>query len=167
MAQNVSTQLSGQIGENLLVAELGRRGILATTLSGNAPVIDVLAYKNEKSIPIQVKGQKKGNISVPKAEVYLQIEFDGDTQIVKRKKLGIDKNLIFVIIIIGKNLGDDRFYICKQGFIQDIVYRNHKNYLEKHNGVRPRNPKSTHCAYKEEDLIDMKDNWKLIDDALK
>ena len=166
MTKNFSTQLSGQIGENILVAELGRRGIVATTFSGNVPVIDVLAYKNKKSIPIQVKVQRKGSLSV-KAEDYLQIEFDGNIQIVKGKKRDIDRELIFAIIIIGKNFGDDKFYICKQGFIQDIIYKNHSNFLKKHHGIRPRNPSSTHCSYYEKDLINMKNNWELIENALK
>jgi len=39
-AKNYSTRLAGQIGENLMVAELGRRGIIATALAGNVPDID-------------------------------------------------------------------------------------------------------------------------------
>ena len=77
--KNYSTKLSGQIGENLLVAEFGRRGIVASTLSGNVPDIDVLAYKDGKSIPIQVKTSKQGNLSV-NANQYLNIEFSGDIQ---------------------------------------------------------------------------------------
>ena len=49
--KNFSNQLTRQISENLVVAELGRREIVATTFSGNVPDIDVLAYKNRTSIP--------------------------------------------------------------------------------------------------------------------
>ena len=51
MKKNFSNQLTRQISENLVVAELGRREIVATTFSGNVPDIDVLAYKNRTSIP--------------------------------------------------------------------------------------------------------------------
>ncbi len=166
MTKNFSTQLSGQIGENLLVAELGRRGIVATTFSGNVPDIDVLAYRNGKSIPIQVKALKKGSLSV-NASHYLRIEFDRNIQIVKGKKQDIDRELIFVIIILGEKLGDDKFYICKQGFIQDIIYKGHTSFLKKHNGIRPRQPLSTHCAYKEKDLMAKRGDWELIEKALK
>ena len=47
-----SSQLSGQIGENLVVAELGRRGIIATAnIGANVKDIDVLAYKDGKAMP--------------------------------------------------------------------------------------------------------------------
>ena len=36
MKKNFSNQLTRQISENLVVAELGRREIVATTFSGNA-----------------------------------------------------------------------------------------------------------------------------------
>jgi hypothetical protein len=35
MPRNFKTQLAGQIGEHLVVAELGRRGVVATPFSGN------------------------------------------------------------------------------------------------------------------------------------
>ena len=55
MVKNFNTQLSGQIGEHLVTAELGRLGIIAAPFAGNVPDIDVLAYANGKSVPIQVK----------------------------------------------------------------------------------------------------------------
>ena len=49
------TQLSEQLSEHLVDAELARRGIVATPFSGNVPDIDILAFKSGKSIPVQVK----------------------------------------------------------------------------------------------------------------
>ena len=95
MKKNFSRQLIGQIGENLVVAELGRRGIVATTFAGNVPDIDVLAFKDGTAIPLQVKAIKKGNLNV-NAKDYLDIEFDGDKQKVEGKSNDIDKRLIFV-----------------------------------------------------------------------
>ena len=46
MATGLSTKLTGQIGEHLVTAELGRLGIIATPFSGNVPDIDILAYAN-------------------------------------------------------------------------------------------------------------------------
>ena len=42
MARSFKTQLAGQIGEALVVAELGRREIVATAFAGNVPDIDLL-----------------------------------------------------------------------------------------------------------------------------
>jgi hypothetical protein len=163
--KNFSTQLSGQIGENLLVAELGRRGIVATSFAGNVPDIDVLAYSNGKSIPIQVKALRKGSLSV-NAGHYLDIVFDDKKQIINGLNSDINRQLIFVIVAIGDQLGDDTFYICKQGHIQDVIFNNHSGFLKKHNGIRPKQPNSLHCAYGIKDLLEMKDNWALIERAL-
>lgn len=76
MVKNFSSKLSAQIGENLVVVELGRWGIIATALAGNVPEIDILAYGDKQSIPIQVKALKKGSLQT-NAKNYLNIDFDG------------------------------------------------------------------------------------------
>ncbi|HEY5505683.1 MAG TPA: hypothetical protein VIK28_11045 [Sedimentisphaerales bacterium] len=43
MKSGYSNQVTRQIGEHLVVAELGRRGILATPFAGNVPDYDILA----------------------------------------------------------------------------------------------------------------------------
>ena len=48
MATGLSAKLTGQIGEHLVVAELGRRAIIATPFSGNVPDIDVLRLREQK-----------------------------------------------------------------------------------------------------------------------
>ena len=68
-----SNQTARQTGEHLLVAELGRRKIIATTFAGNVPDIDVLAYDNEKTAAIQVKALRQGSWSTT-ADKYLNIE---------------------------------------------------------------------------------------------
>ena len=88
MGRSFKTQLAGQIGEHLVVAELGRRGIVATPFSGNLPDIDILAYMDGKSVPIQVKANRKGDISVD-AKRYLNIQFDGEIQTVTGKSKSI------------------------------------------------------------------------------
>ena len=62
------------------------------------------------------------------------------------------KDLIFVIVFIGENLGEDRFYIWDNSSIQEIIFSNYQSLLQTHNGISPRNPNSRHCAYSEEDL---------------
>ena len=126
------------------------------------------ARQEGESIPIQVKALRKGGFGFAvEAKHYLEIEQDGDVQIVKGKRDDVDRKLIFVLIVIGNEIGEDKFYICEQGFIQDTIFKNHKAYLEKHNGVRPKNPKSTHCSYLESDLLEHQDNWDLIKNAIK
>ena len=62
------TQLSKQLSEHLVAAELARRGIVATPFSGNVPDIDILAFKSGKSISVQVKSAKTGNIALANVE---------------------------------------------------------------------------------------------------
>ena len=167
MGKDFSKILSKQIGENLLVAKLGELGIVASTLTGNVPDIDILAYRQDgKSFPIQVKTQRKGSVSVD-AKQYIKISFDETTNppdIIQkvRGKQKINKGLIFVVIFCKKELEVAKFYICKQGKIQNIVYKNYKAHLDKVGAVRPKKPKSTHCSYGERDLSKFKDNWDLI-----
>ena len=161
MARNSKTQLAGQIGEHLVVTELGRRGIIATPFAGNVPNIDVLAYANGKSLPIQVKAQTQGNLSVD-AKRYLEIQFDGDVQSITGKSKDIERDLIFVLVKIGDAAGLDNFYVYEQAVVQDLVYAEHSSFLKKHGGIRPRNPMSIHCSYYLRDLLEYKGNWNLI-----
>ena len=136
------TQLSKQLSENLVTAELARRGVIATPFSGNVPDFDILAFQNGTSTPIQVKSTKDGNIQVSNVtKDYLTIEFEGDRQIVKGKKEMPQwkKDLIFIVVFIGENLGEDRFYICRNSDIQEIIFRNYNSWLQQHGDIRPIN----------------------------
>ena len=165
MVKNFSPKLSGQIGENLVVAELGRRGIIATAFAGNVPEIDILAFKNKRSIPIQVKALKDGSLRT-RADYYLNIDFNGKTQIVLGKREDINRDLTFIIVKVGERLGEDIFYICDQGIIQDLVFEGHSSFLKKHGGIRPRKPSSFDCSVDLNDLDNAKNRWELIDRKL-
>ena len=170
MKRNFNPKLSGQIGENLVVAELGRRNIIATAFAGNVPDIDLLAYKNGKSIALQVKALKSGSVRT-KANLYIDIEIKGKQQIIKGINKNINRELIFVIVLIGKSSEEDKFYICEQGQIQDIIYEGYNNYLYKEkdkngntkNGIRPRNHESFDSSLSIEHLEKYKNNWDLIE----
>ena len=165
MVKNFSSKLSGQIGENLVVAELGRRGIIATAFAGNVPEIDILAYKDKRSIPIQVKALKDGSLRT-RADYYLNIVFDGKTQTVLGKREEINRDLTFIIVKVGERLGEDVFYVCDQGIIQDLVLKEHTAFLKKHGGVRPQKPSSFDCSVHLKDLDSARDAWELIDRKL-
>ena len=165
MSKGFSTKLSGQIGESLVVAELGRRGILATAFAGNVPEIDLLAFRNNKAIPIQVKALRSGTLRT-KADAYLDIEFDGKAQKILGKRNNKQRNLIFIIVKLGQRIGEDVFYVCEQGLIQDLVFKGHSSFLEKHGGIRPRNPASFDCSVSLLDLEPFEGRWDLVSDTL-
>ncbi len=81
MPRSFKNQLAGQVGESLVVAELGRRGIVATTFACNLPDIDLLAYRNGRTIALQVKSVRTGSISLD-AKRFMTIEFRGDMQVI-------------------------------------------------------------------------------------
>lgn len=165
MARSFKTQLAGQIGESLVVAELGRRGIVATALAGNVPDVDVLAYRDGRSLALQVKSVRTGSVHFD-AKRYMQIAFDGDRQFISGPASGLDDGLIFVFVKIGQGPGQERFFLLEQGQLRSIIYDNHAGWLAKHGGVRPKNPQSTHTAVSLRQLDQYRDNWALIESAL-
>ena len=162
MSRSFSTQLAGQIGESLVVAELGRRGIIATAFAGNVPDIDLLAYRDGKTLALQVKAIRSGSVSFD-AKRYMQVEFDGDRQLVTEQTSGPNDAMINVFVAIGQAQGDDRFYLIEHRQLRQIIYQNHRSWLAKHGGIRPKNPQSTHTAVSLADLEEFYGNWQALD----
>ncbi len=50
MATGHSNKLVGQTGECLVAAELGRRGLIATTFTGNVPRYDIIASSRRMNL---------------------------------------------------------------------------------------------------------------------
>lgn len=166
MSRSYSTQLAGQIGESLVVAELGRRGIIATAFAGNVPDIDILAHKDGASTAIQVKTWRTGSVHF-NADRYLSIKQDGDTQSVTGLKPDIDRERLYAFVRLGEKAGSDRVFILNEAALIDIIRANYEGFLAKHAGIRPKNPNTTHCAVHLSDLEPYEDNWQLIEGALE
>lgn len=165
MARNFSTQLAGQIGESLVVAELGRRGIVATAFAGNVPDIDLLAFRGGKTLHLQVKAWRKGAVSFD-ARRFLKISLDGQKQVVAGIVDELDFGLIYVFVNIGETAGLDRYFVLEQGDLAGLVHDGYKNFLAKHNGIRPRNAATTHNAVTMDQLQQFEDNWVLVEGRL-
>ena len=74
-------QLTKQVGEFLVAAELARRGWLAAVLSGNTPDFDLVATDVKgRSVPVQVKAIRQGTWQFDAAR-YVDITFDGKRQV--------------------------------------------------------------------------------------
>lgn len=165
MARNFSTQLAGQIGESLVVSELGRRGWVATAFSGNVPDIDVLAYRDGRTRHLQVKAWRAGSVSFD-ATRFLKIRWEGDRQFVDGLVDGLDARLIYVFVQIGEKAGCDRYFLLRQKDLADQVREGYENFLSKHGGVRPRNASTTHNAVTMKQLEGFENNWRLLDEAI-
>ena len=155
MKKGYDNQLTRQIGEHIVVAKLGRFGILATPFAGNVPSIDLLASDiSGHSLPIQVKAINGPSWQFS-ATSFLEIEFEGDKQVIKGKKVLLNPRLICVFVFIKQD-GHDDFYILSLKNLQDHFYKNYKG------GTRPKNSQSTHCAVWPKELKKYHNNWKMI-----
>ena len=160
MATGMKNQLTGQIGEHLVTAELGRRGIIATPFAGNVPDIDILAYANGVTGHIQVKAMRKSSWQM-NIKRFLEIEITKKEQRSRGKNLDLDRKIICVFVELGPALGQDTFYIFTQGWLQDYFSENYKGRKP------PNNIEATHCAVWPKHLQRHKENWDLIERKFK
>ena len=89
-------KLTGQIGEFLVCAELGKRELIATPFSGNVPTFDLIVADEQcRCLPIQVKCSNSDNWPAP-AYRWMDIEIDDDNkrQVFKGVRKLPDKDLI-------------------------------------------------------------------------
>ena len=163
MATGRNMQLTRMAGKYLVCAELCRRGLLATTFTGNVPEFDILATdKDLQTIPIQVKGNAKGDWML-RADLFLNIDYNKEKKIqtIIGKKDFKNSKIIYIFVKLVDQ-GKDEFYILRLQDLQRIIFKNHNEYLQKHGGRRPKNPESMHTAILSKHLSDYRDNWELL-----
>ena len=168
MASGLSNKLTGQIGEFLACAELGRRGFVATSFTGNVPEYDLLVCDDKlNTLPIQVK-TSRSNTWPSKANQWLEIEIDEDSkrQINKGKKKIDNPDLIYISIVLGNDKKDDRFFISKKSDIQKVCILAYKEWMDPKDWIRPKNFRSLDNRYGVEHLAHFEDNWNLIQNQL-
>jgi len=152
-----NTHLTRQIGEHLVVAELGRQGILATPFAGNMPHYDIVALTSiGKSVYIQVKAINKGDWQL-NAKRFIEINIDpSEQQTIGRVKSTPVAPLFFVFVSL-KEPGKDVFYFADYRTVGAIVK---KHYTRKHG-------KSTHFAmrliYLHQYLLQ---DWTTVENAI-
>jgi len=170
MQKGRKNRLTGQAGEYLVCAELARRGFIATSFTGNVPEFDlIIADDKLKTIPIQVK-TSSGNKWPTKASLWINIEFDEDTnaQIDKGNADISNPSLVYVCVVLSKP-GDekrDRFFVLRKEDLQVICANNYRNWMDGLQWKRPKNPRSLDNRYEVKDLERFEDNWGLIEGKL-
>ena len=163
MATGRKNQLTKQIGEYLVAAELCRRGLIATTFTGNVPDFDIIATNdNFETIPIQVKTIWKGGWQFD-ARKFANIDIDSGIQRVIDKISLPNPDLICVFVRLFAQ-GNDEFYIFRLSDLQEIIFESYSQYMTRTMGKRPRNIDSTHAAINPKDIERFKNNWNLITD---
>jgi len=166
MATGRSIQLTKQVGEYLVAAELCRRGLVATTFTGNVPDYDIVAISESgESALIQVKAKRGGSWQFSDARSFLDIKQDGRKQIPGRRKKPKYPNLIYVFVLLDSG-GQDRFFILKATELHDLIAAGYRNYIKRQRGVRPRRHDSYHTALVSSDLAKFEDRWDVITSAI-
>lgn len=165
MATGSSTQITKQRGEYLVAAELGRLGYFAATFSGSVPDFDIVAVDQDgRSAVCQVKA-----IAGPSwqfdARKFLQIEQDGPVQNVVGDQSLRFPDMPWVMVKLNEEQPPS-FYVLQHRDVQAIVRAQYAKSLEKHGGIRPKNPKSTHTAIWPKDIEPFRDKWPLIETSL-
>jgi hypothetical protein len=148
-----------------VAAELCRRGLIATTFTGNVPDFDIIAINEAfETIPIQVKTIWHGYWQLD-ADNFLIINKHNDIQEVIGKESLSNSDLIYIFVRLISQ-GDDEFYILQLRDLQEIIFDDYSQYLAKYNGKRPKNPNSTHIGMDTKLLQKFRDNWDLITNQL-
>ena len=159
-----NNKLAGQIGEFLVCAELGRRGLIATPFSGNVPTFDILVADNFcRTLPIQVKASRSDNWPSD-ARDWMNITFDLKTGVqTNHGAIQIpNPDLIYVCVAIAPPNGKDRFFILTKSQLQQACIRKYSEWMGKREWKRPRNPSSYDCRYWIDGVEEFEDNWELI-----
>jgi len=157
MATGRSNQLTKQIGEYLVASELGRIGLIAATFSGNVPDYDIIATDSKfKSVPVQVKTTNRTSWQFNNIRRFVDVPLDGKKQVVGRP-LTLKGNIVCLLVALSRD--SNRFYVLSLKTLQGVLIKHHRDYLEKHGGVRPKKFDSFHCAIGEEALARFKNAW--------
>jgi len=83
MTRGRSNKLVGQTGEYLVAAELSRRGLIATTFTGNVPHYDIIACDEAGGhVSVQVKTSRVPSWQFSNITHFCEITFDGKRQVV-------------------------------------------------------------------------------------
>lgn len=157
MATGRSNQLTKQVGEYLVAAELARLGLIAATFSGSVPDYDIIATDcNYRAVFVQVK-TVTGQSWQFDIRRFVEVRLEGKKQVLGRTLP--ENNDISCVMVALTGYGSDRFYVLPWRSLQDLIVSGHRTYLEGHGGVRPKKFDSFHCAIREDRLVQFKDAW--------
>jgi len=155
-----SNQLTRQIGEHLVAAKLGKLGYIATSFAGNVPLFDILAADERGfSLPIQVKATY-GPSWQYRSDTFLEIDLVGQAQLFRGKTSLLNPDLICIYVFLHRDEKPDEFFIFHLRDLQETTLK--KYFPNGKSRLRPKNPKSTHCAVSPEEIKEFLDNWGLI-----
>jgi hypothetical protein len=146
------------LGRELIVAELGRRGLEARPIGSNLEVLD----REDHVIPIWFKAIK-GESWQFTIDRFLDIRIHPDHQEVRGRKPLPDPSrvCIFVRILLSPGGTTGEFYVFRKRELWDHFARTYKGR------AAPYDVGSTHCAIWPRDLEKHRDRWEVLTSALQ
>ena len=162
MATGRQVQLTKQVGEYLVAAELSRRELLTATFAGNVPDYDIVATGGRgKTALVQVKA-----IAGPSWQFdirrFADVHCQAGAQTMGPPTIPPAGDLICVCVRLHR-YGADRFYVLRWPELQRVLINGYRAYLARHGGRRPRRTDSFHTALREPDIKPFLGNWLLFD----
>ena len=162
MATGRQMQLTKQVGEYLVAAELSRQGLLTATFAGNVPAYDIVATGSRgQTALVQVKA-----IAGPSWQfdirTFVDVRCQAGAQTMGQPTTPPAGDLICVFVRLHPDEAD-RFYVLRWSELQRVLINGYRGYLKRHGGRRPRRADSFHTALREPDIKSFLDNWSLFD----
>lgn len=155
-------KLTGQTGEYLVAAELSRRGLIATTFTGNVPHYDIIASDEEgRHVSVQVKAATSGSWQFGNIRRYCEVHFNGKRQTVGDLQPAPVRGLVTVFVKVNDS-APDCFYVLSWTEIARLLAEKHARFLQRNDGIRPRRWDSLHIAVKERSLLQFQSQWTTI-----
>ena len=166
MATGREIQLTKQVGEYMVAAELCRRGFIATTFTGNVPDYDIVASNAAgRTLLIQVKTINGGTWQF-NIQRYADVRLSGKKQVFKGFLKPPVPKLVCVFAILSADRRD-RFFIFSWRTLQRILASGYRTFLKAQGGVRARRHDSFHSIVKPSQVARYENNWALIERRLR
>lgn len=166
MIAGYKNKVVGQTGEYLVAAELSRRGYITTTFTGNVPFYDIIASDiYGRMVLVQVKAGLKPSWQFSDITKFCQITFDGRKQIIGSPQECPVQRLVVVFVKVGEDR-DDQFYILTWEELRDVLINLYQEFLDRHDGIRPRRWNSYHAAIRTAYLGPYQDQWDIVQQNL-
>ncbi len=113
------TQLTKQVSEYLVAAELARRGLLSATFAGSVRHYDIIASgPTGGHVPVQIKTINGGAWQLDIRD-FVEVAMDGNRQIVGAPKPA-PYALVYVFVAL-QAYGSDRFFILAYESLRDLL----------------------------------------------
>lgn len=167
MATGRHAQLIKQVGEYLVAAEVCRRGFIATTFTGNVPHYDIIASNQAGGHQaIQVKAITNNSSWQFDIRKFADVQIEGKRQIIGRPIVPPYPDLICVLVRL-REYGTDEFYVLTWEDLQKVAIAHHREFLDQHGGVRPRQHDSFHTAILPAMLKEHRNQWGVLEARLR